>query len=634
MERSITRRDFLNGIAIGAAAAASAPLFAAPMNDAGIPLSGAPQDAFGYYPPLLTGMRGSHPGSFEGAHALRDGQTWPAAAVTGEEYDLIVVGGGISGLAAAHFYRTKARKSRVLILDNHDDFGGHAKRNEFNLDGHLHLMNGGTLEIDSPRPYSPVAAGLLKTLGLDVPALVKSTQNLKYYETRGMHAGVFFDEETFGADKLVVGVGTVPFETLLKDAPLSERARKEIAQIETATTDYMPGVSSDEKKQRLSRMSYEAFLRDVVRVDPAVLKYYHATTMGEWGVGADAYSALDCWGYGMPGFQGMKLTKRSTTRMNSTSAGYMDTGGSPRLHLPDGNATIARLLVRNLVPRAVPGNSVEDVVTARVNYAELDRADSPARLRLNSAVIRARHLGDPLSAKQVEVTYLRGGHPYTARARGAVLACYNMLIPYLCPELPPVQKDALHKSVKTPLVYSSVALRNWLAFDKLKLHHVDAPGSYFSDFHLNPHVNIGGYQSTKSPRDPILVHMVRTPCRPGLPEHDQNRAGRAELLATSFETFERNIRDQLGRTLKDGGFDPARDITAITVNRWPHGYSPEYNTLFEPELPESEMPYIVGRARFGRITIANSDAGGAAYTDAAIDQGHRAVMELLDAGKA
>jgi spermidine dehydrogenase len=635
MDRPITRRDFLNGIAVGATAAASAPLFAAPLTgDAGIPpLSGA-QDAFGYYPPLLTGMRGSHPGSFESAHALRDGQTWPAAADTGEEYDLIVVGGGISGLAAAHFYRTKAPKSRVLILDNHDDFGGHAKRNEFNLDGRLHLMNGGTLEIDSPRPYSPVAAGLLKTLGMDVPALIKRTQDLKYYEARGMHAGVFFDAETFGADKLAVGVGTIPFETLLSDAPLSDRARKEIAQIETTAIDYMPGVSSDEKKQRLSRMSYEAFLRDVVRVDPVVLKYYYASTMGEWGVGADALSALDCWGYGMPGFQGMKLTKRSITRMNSTSAGYTDTGGSLRLHLPDGNASIARLLVRKLIPRAVPGSSVEDVVTARVNYGELDRSDSPARLRLNSIVIRARHLGHPKSAKQVEVTYLREGHPYTARAGGTVLACYNMLIPYLCPELPAVQKDALHKSVKTPLVYTSVALRNWLAFDRLKVHRVDAPGSYFSYFHLNPHVDIGGYQSTKSPRDPILVHMVRTPCRPGLPEHDQNRAGRAELLATPFEAFERNIRDQLGRTLKDGGFDPARDITAITVNRWPHGYSPEYNTLFEPELPESDMPYIVGRARFGRITIANSDAGGAAYTDAAIEQGHRAVMELLHAEKA
>jgi len=636
MDRPISRRDFLNGIAIGATAAAAAPLFAAPPTGPGTPppLSGAAQDAPGYYPPLLTGMRGSHPGSFEGAHALRDGQTWPAAADTGEEYDLIVVGGGISGLAAAHFYRTLAPKSRVLILDNHDDFGGHAKRNEFSLDGHLHLMNGGTLEIDSPRPYSPVAAGLLKTLGLDVPALIKGTQNLKYYETRGMQAGVFFDAETFGADKLVVGVGTVPFETLLRDAPLSDRARKEIVQIETAAIDYMPGVPSDEKKQRLSRMSYEAFLRDVVRVDPAVLKYYYASTMGEWGVGADALSALDCWGFGMPGFQGMKLTKRSIARMNSTSAGYMDTGGSLRLHLPDGNASIARLLVRKLVPRAVPGNSVEDVVTARVNYAELDRTDSPARLRLNSIAIRARHLGDLESAKQVEVTYLRDGHPYTARARGTVLACYNMLIPYLCPELPAVQKDALHKSVKTPLVYTSVALRNWLAFDRLKINHIDAPGSYFSFFHLNPHVNIGAYRSTESPRDPILVHMVRTPCRPGLPEHDQNRAGRAELLATPFETFERNVRDQLGRTLKGADFDPARDITAVTVNRWPHGYSPEYNTLFEPELSESELPYVVGRARFGRIAIANSDAGGAAYTDAAIDQGHRAVMELLQAEKA
>jgi spermidine dehydrogenase len=214
------------------------------------------------------------------------------------------------------------------------------------------------------------------------------------------------------------------------------------------------------------------------------------------------------------------------------------------------------------------------------------------------------------------------------------LASYNMMIPYLCPELPGAQKDALHKLVKTPLVYSTVALRNWQAFDHLKLHEVYAPGSYHTTFRLNAHVNIGAYQSTKSPQDPILVHMVRTPCKPGLSEHDQNRAGRVELLSTSFETFERNIRDQLGRTLEEGGFDPARDITAITVNRWPHGYAPEYNPLFDPELPESQMPHIVGRARFGRITIANSDSGGGAYTDSAINQGHRAVMELLHTAKA
>jgi spermidine dehydrogenase len=639
MDRPITRRDFLNGIAIGATAAASAPLFAAPLPNAAPAAdpqpSQAAQDAFGYYPPLLTGLRGSHPGSFEDAHALKDGHTWPAAIDTGEEYDLIVVGGGISGLAAAHFYRAhSSAKSRILILDNHDDFGGHAKRNEFNLDGHLNLMNGGTLLIDSPRPYGPVAAGLLTTLGIDVPKLIKSTQNTKFYAGLGLQAGAFFDRETFGADKLVVGIGTTPLEQLLANAPLSERARQEIIQIETAHIDYMPGLSSDEKKQRLSRLSYEAFLRDVVHVEPAVLKFYQARTKGEWGVGTDAVSALDCWGLDLPGFQGMELAKGSTARMGFTPAGYADTGGSPRLHFPDGNATIARLLVRNLIPHAIPGHSAEDIVTARVNYARLDGPNMPVRLRLNSIVTRARHLGDPAAAGTVEITYLRGGRAFRARARGAVLACYNVMIPYLCPELPPGQKAALHKLVKTPLVYTSVALRNWQAFDKLRVHQGYAPGSYHTYLQLNAQVNIGGYRSSRSPQHPILVHMVRTPCQAGLPEHEQNRAGRAELLTTSFETFERNIRDQLSRTLAEGGFDPARDITAITVNRWPHGYAPEYNPLFDPELPEAERPHVLGRARFGRITIANSDSGGGAYTDSAINQGHRAVMELLHSRQA
>src|SRR5258708_7900762 len=394
MDQPITRRDFLNGIAIGAAVAASGPLAAAsadPAAGAGpgaAPLPAFAQDAFGYSPPLLAGLRGNHPGSFEDAHALRDGKTWPSTWDTGEEYDLIVVGAGLSGLAAAHFYRAQTKAhSRILILDNHDDFRGHAKRNEFNLNGHLNLLNGGTLEIDSPRPYGPIAAGLLATLGIDVPKLIKTTQNPEFYDRLGLQSGVFFDQETFGADKLSVGLGRIPLKQFLDQAPLSAPAREAIIQIQEGNIDYLPGLSSDDKKQRLSRMSYEAFLRDLVHVEPAVLNFYHARTMGEWGVGTDAVSALDCWGFGMPGFQGMKLAKGSIRRMGFTPAGYEDTGGSYRLHFPDGNATIARLLVRDLIPSAVPRNSVDDVVTACMNYAPPDPGTTPVRLPLTTIPI-------------------------------------------------------------------------------------------------------------------------------------------------------------------------------------------------------------------------------------------------------
>ncbi|MDB6097584.1 MAG: hypothetical protein JWN58_287 [Gammaproteobacteria bacterium] len=617
MNRPINRRDFLNGMALCVTAALPLPTLA------------RSPDMPGYYPPLLTGLRGSHPGSFEDAHALREGKTWPAAGAI-EDYDLIIVGAGISGLAAAHFYRTQTSpQSRILILDNHDDFGGHAKRNEFHLDGKLHLMNGGTLEIDSPKPYGPIPARLLKTLGVDVSALAKTTQHSTFYEQRGLQSGLFFDQETFGADRLIVGAGQIPYRQLLASAPLSERAREQIIQIEEGQTDYLPNLSSDEKKQRLSRISYEAFLRDLVKVEPAVLRFYHARTMGEWTVGTDAVSALDCWGFGFPGFQGMHLAKGSIPRMGYTPAGYEDTGGSLRLHFPDGNATIARLLVRDLLPAALPGQGVEDIVTARVDYARLDRPENPVNLRLNSTAVRVRHESERDPRGRVQVTYVRAGSAFTARARGAVLACYNGMIPYLCPELPESQKQALHSLVKEPLVYTTVALRHWQAFDRLKVHKVYAPGGYHTSLRLNPHVNIGAYRSTESPDSPILLHMTRTPCKAGLPEHDQNRAGRAELLSTSFETFERNIREQLNRIFSSGGFDAANDITAITVNRWPHGYAPEYNPLFDAELPEPQQPHVLGRAQFGSITIANSDAGRAAYTDSAIEQGYRAVTELL-----
>ena len=631
MDRAITRRDFVQGVAVGSAGLLAAGwLPGCSQRGPALPLPA--QDRAGYYPPRLTGLRGSHPGSFESAHALRDGKALPKPVELDEQYDLIVVGAGISGLAAAHFYRAQSPRARILLFDNHDDFGGHAKRNEFEIDGQLRLINGGTLLIDSPRPYSAVADGVLKAIGIDAPALAKviEKQDPNFYDFQGSaDNGLFFDRETFGADHLAPGFRHKPWHTFLAGAPLSAAAKRDLERVEQGTGDYMPGLTSAQKKQRLLKISYRDYLRDLVKVDAAVLAVYQSTTQGEWGVGIDAVGALDCWGMGMPGFDGLKLEPGSIPGMGFSPAGYADTGGSVRLHFPDGNATIARGLVRRLIPAAVPGTTVEDLITARVDYAKLDRPDEPVRLRLSSTVVSVRNDAAPAAARGVAVTYIRDGRAFAVRARDCVLAGYNIMIPYLVPELPETQQRALHELVKTPLVYTSVAVRNSRAFAKLGVRRIYSPGGYHTLTSLNAIVDIGAYRSPRSPDEPTLIWMQKTPCKPGLSEHEQNRIGRAELLATSFEEFERKIREQLGRMLGAGGFDPANDITAITVNRWPHGYAPEHNPLWDPQLPAAEQPQVVGRARFGRIAIANSDSGGGAYTDVAIDQAHRAVGELL-----
>ena len=268
---------------------------------------------------------------------------------------------------------------------------------------------------------------------------------------------------------------------------------------------------------------------------------------------------------------------------------------------------------------------------ARADYSKLEVSDSPIRLRLNSAVVAARNLGNPSNTQEVEVTYARGKDLFKVRAKSCVLACWNMMIPFLCPELPDEQKEALHYLVKVPLVYGTVGIRSWKAFQKLGIQNVRAPGSYWESISLNAAINIGDYHSPKSPDEPILLHLSRTPCKPGLPAREQHKAGRMELLVTSFEDFERRTRDQLARILSAGGFAPAEDIQAITINRWPHGYGYEYNPLFDPDWPEAERPHVIGRKKFGRIAIANTDSGATAYTDVAIDQAYRAVQELLTA---
>lgn len=628
MNRGITRRDFLNGCAltIGASLTAGSPAWLEMMAAADT----APEKDPSYYPPAKTGMRGSHDGSWEVAHGMRDGQTWPDATPDQESYDLIVVGGGISGLAAAYFFRKFAgSNSKILVLDNHDDFGGHAKRNEFKTGKRLLIGYGGTQSLEAPHHYSKEAFGLLQELGIEVDRFHKYfDQNL--YKGMGLKRATFFDKETFGVDRLLSGFGThylgltYPPE-ILAQIPVSEAARKDLARLQETKVDYLPGLSAEEKRRKLTKISYKDFLLQYVKVDPEVVKIFQTAPHGLYAVGIDAVSALDCVEMDYPGFKGMKLESHEDSPEQAEP--YI-------FHFPDGNASVARLLVRSLIPGAVPGTTMEDVVTSRANYARLDDPESAVRIRLSSTAVRAKHVGNPQDANQVEVTYVRGGKAHKVQAAHCVLACYNMVIPYLCQEMSQKQKDALHYCVKLPLVYTNVQISNWESFRKLGVNSIYAPGAYFNGASLDFPVSIGEYHFPSTPQEPCLLHLLRTPCKPGLPAKEQYRSGRYELMTTPFEVFERNIRDQLGRMLAGGGFDSARDIQGITVNRWPHGYAYEYNPLFEPlDRPDSERPCVIGRQPFGRIHIANSDADGHAYTNIAIDQGYRAVREITAGGK-
>jgi spermidine dehydrogenase len=294
-------------------------------------------------------------------------------------------------------------------------------------------------------------------------------------------------------------------------------------------------------------------------------------------------------------------------------------------HFPDGNASIARLLVRSLVPSAMPGSTMEDIVVAKARYGELDRPQHRVRIRLDSTVVRVVN-----GTEGVELGYLGNGDRalHRLRARHVVMACFSTLIPYVLGGLDDGQTAALRLNVKSPLVYAKVLVRNWRPWIELGVHEIYGVASHHSRVKLDYPVAMGGYRNPARPDEPIVLHMVHVPTVPGIDEpRTALRASRSLLLQATFADYEAAIRRDLSRMLGAGGFDAGKDVLAITVNRWSHGYAWGLNTLVdEPRQAREAMRRA--RRRVGNVTIANSDAGWSAYAHAAIDQAHRAVSEL------
>ncbi len=614
----VTRRDFVHDVGLAG--------FGLALPWAGLaftPGSGEP-----YYPPTLAGLRGSHPGSFEVAHALaREGRRFENPQALDESYDLIVIGGGISGLAAAYFHRKlHGPQSRILILDNHDDFGGHAKRNEFHQGGPMRLAWGGTVNMEYPE-FSAVVNGLIRELGIDIPRLRQDFGFNWLGPQGGMQPALLFHEARYGRDVLLRGVTLDNLEPAGLAAhvdafPLPEDARSKLKAFLLADRDVLAGMTPAERETYLHRTSYTDFLRRHFDLPDAAVQIFSNVPAGFWGLPAESLSVAECLWSGLPG---------AHVTGGSDEAG-LDENDRNVAMFPDGNSSIARLLVRSLIPASFPGMAADadpfDIVTARLDYGALDRPVSPVRLRLNSTAVQVANGADSAG---VGVDYVQAGQLSRIRAKQAVLACYNVIIPHLAPGLPAAQKAALAQCVKRPMLVVNTLLRNGKPLQTLGIKGAQLPGSFLQNVFLVSGVNVGGYHPAWRPEDPCVIQSFAgfgAPLAGGITVADQTRAARAQLLGMAFEDYEREVRQVLNSLLGPAGFDAARDILAITVNRWPHGYARDHLDLEDADWNVEPRPEVIGRLRFGNIAIANSDAGADAYTHAAIDQAWRAINEL------
>ncbi len=600
-----------------------------------------------YYPPSLTGLRGSHEGSETPAHRIAWGgnrSVWGPTTDLNEAYDLIVVGGGISGLSAAYFYQQEHGKNKkVLILDNHDDFGGHAKRNEHTIGNDTRLTFGGSQSLASPHTFSDTALTLLSDLGVDLDRF-KTAYDVDFFKRNTLGAVTYFNKHNFGADIVVkhpfcdypwwmegLQRPKISQEEAVELAPLSERGKQQLLRVLKGGLHVLMA-PTEGLADYISTHSYFDYLKSTLGIDDPGVLTMARTSCSDWaGAGADILTieeALGCGALGLDPTTWKDVVGEEEYYKDLKEHGNtFDEEDQYIHHFPDGNATIARLLVKRMIPDVGKGGNAEEIILSTFKYSELDQSSNLVRIRLNSTVVNATHGGDPNSSSDVFVTYVNDNKAYQVKGKGVVMACYNMMIPHIVPDLPMEQAAALKRHVKIPLQYTTVGLKNWRAMKAMEIGMAMSPGNMHQVVMLDFPVSMGGYEFTKTPDDPCAIQMIGCPFGQvaGAPPVEQFREARYRMLELQFSDYEKEIREHLGGMLPKELFEFDRDVESITVNRWAHGYAYGGSKLYDSDMPEMARK---GRQPFGRIAIANIDSGLSSYLQVAVDQAWRAVKEL------
>jgi len=566
-----------------------------------------------------SGFQGQDEAVTKRGHRVRDGlyRELPADVTdTGESYDLIVVGAGLSGLAAAHVYkRDKGANARILLLENNDDFGGHARRNTFEWNDTKLIVNGGTYDLEAVDESPPAAREILEDLGVDSERLF-AMRDPDYRRRYGLGSTCFFDPEVFGSvgsKQFVPGFHTDPWDEFLAATPLSEAERAELMTLYTTRENYL--ADEDEPERALASMTWESYIRTKMGLGDTAVTFSDIYATDLAGLGCDGLAAS--YGHAIgPGFFGVG------------GEGFYDDGGQLRYayepvhRFPDGNRSVARHLVKKLVPDAISGeDSMEGVFNGELRYERLDRAENDVRLRLRSTVVRVEHID---GGSRVAVHYATpDGEVRVVTAGHVVVTAWGMVAKHIVPELEADQRDALEGYGYCSALYINVLLEQWKPIADAGAFEMYLPGRWATWMHVLDPLQLGAYQPIHRPDSPTVLSMFKYLRKPGLPIEEQLKLSRYELESTPFETFEREIRQELDHVLGPWGFDPARDIKAITVNRWGHGY------IVFPH-PDVDSPHRErGRSRLGRISFAGADASGSPWTQGAFLEAHRAVHEQL-----
>jgi spermidine dehydrogenase len=622
MQRHITRRDFLNATLL-----ASGSLLLNPLSPAELlaqnALAGA-DDWTGY------GGIGDYAHSngntlavVQAGHEIRDGafESLPARVIdTGETYDCVIVGGGISGLAAAVIFQRRAGSEKTcLVLDNHPIFGGEAKRNEFLIDGHRLMAHQGSAFFPVPFPHSFIAR-FYESIGLKTPRLEYQKSSGPGPEiplSRTPYLGSAPSATYFGA-KFGQPRGlwlTDPWGKDVEKAPVPAKAREELKKYQAAgdSDAHAPEYAGDAISRRLDRITLEDYMIERHGISRETVRAFLSPGEGGgYGLGPDALSGFTAFAADM--LHPLDISDETGTQM-----------------FPDGNGGIARLITKTLLPDSIAGeHSLQDVCRNAVNFAALDRAGASARIRLDSTAVWVKHEGEPAKSEFVTVAYTRGGKTHRVNARSVVMAGGSWTTRHIVRDLPPDRVAAYSQFYRTPCMMANVAVRNWRFLYKMGIsgcQWFEGLGNYMQVRKL---ALCGASAPTIGPDSPVVLSIKVLYTYPGQSTEQQGHMGRAELISTPFRDYERQIRQQFTDMFSRSGFDPARDIAGIILNRWGHAYlSPAPGFFFGKDGNPSPGD-VLRAAPFGRIAFANTDLSGVADHRSSIIEADRAVGQLLD----